>query len=628
MAKQKIVFKRILETGYLFTLFCLPLIFNPFGFDMYETPKNIVFGAMASLLAVGTIADLLSSKKPTVYISKKQSLFFLIYLAIITLSLLTSIRPEVSFFGTYFRQGGVLNMLLYAVFFLLGLFYLSEAKGTSEKKAESLLKVVLSSGLVVAAYALLQALGFDIYDSSVTDIFSGRSFSSLGNPTELGTFLLFPIGAAFYLFATQKRTRLFYGMSIVPLIAAMVLSQSRGAILAVLFCAGLSFLKQFKHNKKALLGILLAGAFALASFIFVYGGNTRSLNSRFIIWQNSIEIVKESPFLGIGLENFPYAFESHVGAEFFQYEDYRDLVDRPHNEFLEVWIHLGLPGLFMLLAYAAYLLRLFWNSMEPEKAIASLTLLALLVANCFGFSLVTQFTFAAAFLSLASHQSHETVSWKWTAPKTLAAFFILFLFLVTFFFRVGVFTLDRNLKAAYMATVSGDAELAAQELDQAIRQGFMFGEVYNKAFTFNLALAETYDLDYFFQKAVSSNEKASELQGETLLNRLNKAKLYELAGMEEEAELVYKKASEELAGNPVLYQNWAELYYKQERYEEAVPIYESLMSLLPLEDVFPDAKRIFWKNHPDFALVFEHIVNTYEILGRSDEALKVEEKLK
>ncbi len=614
MPQRKSVPQKTLERAYLFTLFALPLLFYPQGFDAYEIPKNIFFGVMTSLLIVGTLAYSLSKEQVSFPLSKGQKRGLILLLTVLALSLLTSLRPEISFFGTYYRQGGVLNALTYIGFFLVGLVYLQGTPKEEERKVQLFFKTVFFSGLLVALYAILQKLGLDIYESTTTDIFAGRSFSTLGNPTSLGTFLLFPLGAAAYFLATQKRARLLYGFGFLFLLTAMICSQSRGALLAVLLCTALLFVRHFKENKKVLALLALASLLSLIGFALVFSSNTRSLSSRFTIWESSAEILKESPFFGIGLENFSTAFEAHVEEEFFQYEDYRDLVDRPHNELLEAWIHLGFPGLLVFLVYALFLVKNVWVQKDAAKIFSSLTLLALALANGFGFSLLTQFGFMAAFLSLATHQREEKIKWKWSPAKSTAAFAMIFLFLMILFQRSQLFEVDESLKEAYLATVSGDTELANAELTQATQLGFMYGEVFNKAFTVDLAIAQTYQSDFFFQQAVAMNDQALALQGETLLNRLNHASIYELAGNTAEAEAVYQKASQELAPNPVLFQNWAELYYQAGRYEEALPLYESLLDLLPDWSSSPDTKRIFWKNHPDFETIFEHIVATYEIL--------------
>ena len=627
MSKKSQLLPSLINKGFLLTLFLLPLIFNPWGFDSYEIPKNIFLKVMVSILAGGILIDLLSKKSATFPLSDRARNFILLFLGIIGLSTFMSLRPEISFFGTYFRQGGVLNLLNYAVLFFVGLFYFDPTFNLESDRETHFFKTIFWSGILISIYAVLQKFGLDFYDHSITDIFSGRSFSTLGNPTSLGTTLLFSLGAATYLFTCEKK-RWIYSGGFLVIFSAIVFSQSRGALLAILICAGLLLLKHFHANKKALIALVTTGLFALVLFAAVFSSNTRSLSSRFTIWASSVEILKEYPILGVGLENFSYVFEAHVQPEFFQYEDYRNLVDRPHNECLEVWIHLGLPGLVLYLAYVLYLLKSFWTSENDSKRFSSLALLALIAANFFGFSLVTQFALAAAFLSHSAAQNRQKISWTWTPLKTISAFALILLLLVNLFFHLRLFVVDRSLRQAYGATITGNPEEMISSLDRAVRWGSMYGEVYNKAFNFTFASAKSYKNDKLLQTAVAMNDLAKAIQKNSLLDRLNEASLYELVGNTQQAEVIYQTANDDLALNPVLLQDWAELYYSQSRYEEALPLYEALLSLLPDWSESAETKRIFWKNHPEFQDILQHIQNTYETLGQSDAAAALETKIK
>jgi O-antigen ligase len=93
-------------------------------------------------------------------------------------------------------------------------------------------------------------------------------------------------------------------------------------------------LKQFKGNKKALIGILTGTAILGVLFVGIYGDNLRSFNSRISTWKSSIEIISDNPIAGYGMESFPYVFERYTREDFFDYEDYKNLADRPHNEFI------------------------------------------------------------------------------------------------------------------------------------------------------------------------------------------------------------------------------------------------------------------------------------------------------
>ncbi len=67
-------------------------------------------------------------------------------------------------------------------------------------------------------------------------------------------------------------------------------------------------------------------------------------------WTETIELLKDHPFTGVGLSGYPTALEpyhTHTQYEIFQY---------PHNIFLNIWTELGLLGLltFAILAHRVF----------------------------------------------------------------------------------------------------------------------------------------------------------------------------------------------------------------------------------------------------------------------------------
>ncbi len=79
---------------------------------------------------------------------------------------------------------------------------------------------------------------------------------------------------------------------------------------------------------------------------------------RLALWQQSIDMIRDFPFTGIGLNNFPYvmlnypAFLGKPGAW-----DYH-----AHNVYLQVALDLGLPGLAAYLALLAILALISWRA--------------------------------------------------------------------------------------------------------------------------------------------------------------------------------------------------------------------------------------------------------------------------
>ncbi len=154
------------------------------------------------------------------------------------------------------------------------------------------------------------------------------------------------------------------------IVYSVMLTQSRGAVLAHVLA--LSVLLGFAWRntaRSAVLTVLLLtfGAFAAAN-IASDGGLMERLGTlarpqeasteRLLIWRSAWELLKESPWWGIGLGMFPllwqpYRYPADGSAGYFA-----------HNDYLQIWIEAGLPGLLLLLAVLA---ASFWTCLAVMR---------------------------------------------------------------------------------------------------------------------------------------------------------------------------------------------------------------------------------------------------------------------
>jgi O-antigen ligase len=140
-----------------------------------------------------------------------------------------------------------------------------------------------------------------------------------------------------------------YGLALLPVIAAILLSQSRGAIfigvplsiLAIGLLAGGRWLW-------ASLGVIIVGALAALPLlnsprvqaIFSGGGGTSFF--RLALWKSSLEMIRDHPLLGVGPDNFLYAYR----GRYMLPEAWRESsLSHPHNVLLDFAARLGLIGL-------------------------------------------------------------------------------------------------------------------------------------------------------------------------------------------------------------------------------------------------------------------------------------------
>jgi len=621
--------EKIQKYTFLATILLVPLIFNVWGFDIYEIPKNILFKiGMATALLIFLLKDFWSKEKK-LHISKRQIWLTAGLVAILGLSLVTGIRPQISFFGSYYRQGGTINMLFYIVAFVLTLQILHE-----KKDKILFLRGLSVVGSIMSVYAIIQKLGLDIFSTETTAIFEGRSFSTMGNPTSLGAFLLFPIWGEITLFSLEKKkkNKIKNILALAIMLLALIFTRNRGSMLALMGAGFLHVLNKFKHKKKLLAGLLISLAAIFSVFIYTYGGDTRSLGSRLTIWDSSFEIIKESPVLGYGLESFAYLFESYVQPEFFEYEDYYNLVDRPHNEFLEMWIHLGLAGLIFYLIVLYAVLKKTFTTKDKIEYFGSLAVISLFMTNFFGFSLVTQYAYLAVFLGLIFKGAKQI---KIIRP---ASAILALLLVVSIGFHIRLFIGDRAFKEAYNDLYAVDTYEVMTDLETGVNLLPFYAETYFEAYYFYYGFAE-YTLDQtLIDQAYYLNEQAGAIAHSSTKYYLHSAKLYILQSDYLSAENVYITALQRISANPILYEDMGNMYYEAEDYAKASIMYDKLLSVLPEdwaapvlsaeESEFTQEEHIFWKTHPGFLDTLNNIVVTYYATGQNDKADTIMEQIK
>ncbi len=141
-----------------------------------------------------------------------------------------------------------------------------------------------------------------------------------------------------------------------------------------------------------------------AASIIEPGKNQTRLN----LWKTSLVIAGEFPVFGVGEDNFDFVFAT------YRVEGYYDTATHPHNDYLNILVSSGVPGLLAFLALWVIVLRTGFRTVSETadrhlKGIAlgaSLGLLGLLVgaffqdyygtfANCLGWWFMVGLIFAA-----------------------------------------------------------------------------------------------------------------------------------------------------------------------------------------------------------------------------------------
>jgi len=268
----------------------------------------------------------------------------LLFLAVATLSLFFTARRDVAV--TEWRVVIVEPALFYMLI-----------RGIRPRPSELwiMLDAWVLSGVLVASYGLWQyATGQDLITAEGGLL---RLRSIYGSPNNAALYLvrLLPFLAAMLLFGTRAvhgRRRAFYLLACLPVVPALLLTFSKGALLLGL-PAGLLvifWLWQRRAGRRTwpwALGAVAGGAVAL-----LLAGRVPALAARLDLfgvtgvfrvnlWRSAVNMVAEHPVFGVGLDNFLYAYRGRYILDAAWQEPN---LSHPHNILLDFATRLGLVG--------------------------------------------------------------------------------------------------------------------------------------------------------------------------------------------------------------------------------------------------------------------------------------------
>ncbi|MSQ14485.1 MAG: hypothetical protein EXR50_01290 [Dehalococcoidia bacterium] len=217
------------------------------------------------------------------------------------------------------------------------------------------LYVLLGAGISVAAL-------YHYFFIGVTEATGGvsRILAIYHSPNALALFLGRIIPVAFALALAKGlgraswRGTLPFLAALLPMAVVLYLTYSRGAWLAVALNI---ILMLFVVGKSKLAGGALLVAIA-ASILLLVLFQDRVLSSapvlqRVYVWEAAINLIKDHPLMGVGLDNFLYHYPGYMLPEAWAEPN----VSHPHNIFLDFWLRLGILGIIVL----ACLQAVFWS---------------------------------------------------------------------------------------------------------------------------------------------------------------------------------------------------------------------------------------------------------------------------
>lgn len=468
MRKFGLILDYLLEVLLAAVIFLIPVFFAFWykTYNIFELNKLVLFESLTLILFF------LSSLKlifyPGTWLSVKPGLtpgtgsqrkklivvlknYFLLPSSLIIFLLITiffSSSSVISFYGSYERQAGFLSYFFYWLFFVLVFInlilpetgikkikqqepgradispavYLEEARTRFQKRLRRLLALAASSAFLVSIYGCLQILNLDFFTWSEPAYLTHRALSSFGQPNLLASFLLLIIPISFWLCFSARRfwPRFYFGLIFLFQLLCLIMTASRGALVALLVSAVIFFIYWLKHSRllswqKLLVFASLGLVFVAALLAFNYFSPGRLVSAldfkngssaaRVNFYTAAVDAISKKPVIGYGLDNAAGVFINYYESDWGIYGDINSSTDKAHNLVLDILLQVGFIGLLLFAVFYYYYFRLGIKNIKMSRDryllwALVLGLAAYLISLLFSFSLVAGEVYLWFYLAL------------------------------------------------------------------------------------------------------------------------------------------------------------------------------------------------------------------------------------
>ncbi|CDM67716.1 putative membrane protein [Clostridium bornimense] len=409
------------------TLIYLLLWMLPFFIVTKESGKGIEFGKGIFLIVISIISLTIIVKEKKIKMDLISKIA-LIYLALVSISTVFSMDIKQSIVGAHGRYEGLIMISVYVVLFFAAKNYFS-----IDKKA---LNMTLALVTILAILSLIQFYGFDpiwgqksYFGKELTEgikkglsdeILFPKYLATIGNRNFVSTYfsIFLPVTIGGYIFYKNK----YCFIASLFIYGALLCTLTRSGYVGFIF-AGIILLtllikeKNKEHFKRlamlALAFIMIFGFInftskgAVANRLGLLGKDVTSFSeksgsSRIGIWKLVIKVIEEKPILGTGPDTIDKALPAICG------DDYKELgfiVDKAHNEFLQIAATMGIPTLIIYLIFLLLILKnIIKNIRQDQYKILLLVFVAFITQSFFNISIISVASVVWIFFGVMSKE--------------------------------------------------------------------------------------------------------------------------------------------------------------------------------------------------------------------------------
>ena len=576
-----------------------PLIFTSCLYDAFHIPKFIwIFLLTALLFTVGIREKLFNHR----------NIFILPAGLLLLWSLITLVRCANIFAGLYYT----VILLLFITLYISLENYVAE----DNTLIDIFIKGTVIVSVIVSVYGLLQLAGIDFIVWGIQK----SALSTLGRRNFAAEYLVMVIPYAYYLIS-QDRKKWFLYIPPLLLILHLAFTFTRASYIAF-FVSGLVFLlltnKKIPINRKMviLLCILL---FSRVAFSYTPTFEKGTAQSRLHIWNIAFKMIKKNPVMGVGTGNFITTYPYYAIGEEKALRGVSLLVNKAHNDFLEVCSETGIPGLLLFLFLLVSFFRISFIAYKRSERRDKL-LIAGIISSVSGICVnaLASFPFhnpATLLLFWANLSFIGGIYRKLKGETEIKVSYPLLRLYLGLFIIAGLVMGFASIKSSrYLlhANIAND-KTALQLAEKSVSYNPFSTET-----TFFAAKTATKYGDYKTAFKYIKMERKLNPYSDNLYNNLGLVYSHMTYLKEAEESFLYS-----LKLNPIMpnvHNNLGVLYLNTERYDEAIPCFKNAIALKSNFDLAYFNLGLTYYLKKDYREAEKHIRKLLEINPHFDDA--------
>jgi tetratricopeptide (TPR) repeat protein/O-antigen ligase len=317
-----------------------------------------------------------------------------------------------------------------------------------------------------------------------------------------------------------------------------------------------------------------------------------SAQLRIIWWENTLKMVNDHLWKGVGLQNFKilYPLYHRAAVVDWSFKDEQQLT-RVHNDHLQILAELGIFGFcaYAALFIAAFFMfwQIFFRVGDEQITFRALCIFLGVVgfvvnaAFCFPLEralppilLVSFFALLTVLYRMSGKKPHEIWKTRYQIPvKVLLSILLMVLFASSFYFIRKIMLADKYFVKAIMADKKGSLDDANKSLLKA--------KEYFSRYNSNISalLARNYTLQKNYDRAIEEYQETFRAHPYNTSAILNTGYCYLQLKRYDEAEKYFKWAIEIMPTFAQAYNDLGIIYFSKQQYDAAIVQYKKALEI-------------------------------------------------